>query len=112
VRPTVCQVLADSHIAAVAIAVLLLRSLESGVRILEHPFYRVVDFLINAVATRGIPSGSGTFTFIDWLMPFGYLINTITTLGAAWLVSRWVYGVGPFDSLSRCHARLTRRSCV
>ena len=111
-RPMFRKVLADSHVAAIAIAVLLLKSLESGVRTLEHPFYLAVNFLITSVAIRGIPYGSGTFTFVDWIMPVGYLTNSVTTLGAAWLVSRWVYGVGPFCSLSKCLAGLTRRSCV
>jgi hypothetical protein len=106
------KVLADSHVAATSIAVLLLKALESGVQTLEHPFYRAVSFLITSVAIRGIPYGTGTFTFFDWIMPFGYLMDSITTLGAAWLVSRWVYGVGPFRSLSKCLAGFTRRSRV
>ena len=111
-RPTFREVLADCHIAAVAIAVLLLWSLESGVRALEPLLFRGADFLVNVVAIRGIPHSSGTFTFDDWFIPLAYLPNTVTTFVAAWLVSRWVYGVGPFCSLSKCHARLTRRSDV
>jgi hypothetical protein len=112
VRPTFRGVLADSHIAAVSIAVLLLRGLESGVKALQGPLFRCADFLVNAVAIRGIPYGSGTFTLIDLAIPLGYLTEAMTAFAAAWLVSRWVYGLGPFCSLSKCRARLTRRSDV
>lgn len=108
-RPTFRGVLADSHIGEVSIAVLLLRALESGVKALPGPLFRFVDFLVTAVAIRGLPYGSGTFTFIDLAIPLGYLAETMTAFAAAWLVSRWVYGMGPFHSLSKCYARLKRR---
>jgi hypothetical protein len=112
VRPTFRGVLADSHIAAVSIAVLLLRTLESGVKALQGPLFRCVDFLVTAVAIRGLPYGSGRFTLIDSVLPLGYLTDAITTFIAAWLLSRWVHGVGPFRSLSKCRTRFTRRSDV
>jgi hypothetical protein len=112
VRPTFRGVLADSHIGEVSIAVLLLRALESGVKAIPGPLFRFADFLVTAVAIRGIPFGSGTFTFIDLAIPLGYLAEAMTAFAAAWLVSRWVYGMGPFRTLSRCRARLARRSDV
>jgi len=112
VKPTFRGVLADSHVAAVSIAVLFLRGLESGVKALQGPLFRCADFLVNVVAIRGIPFGSGTFTLIDLAIPLAHLADAITAFAAAWIVSRWVYGVGPFCSLSKCRSRLTRRSDV
>jgi hypothetical protein len=112
VRPTFRGVLADSHIAAVTIVVLLLRGLESGVEALQGPLFRCVDFLINVVAIRGIPYGSGTFTLIDLTIPLVHLADAVTAFTAAWILSRWAYGLGPFCSLSKCRARLKRRSDV
>ena len=111
-RPTFRGVLADSHIGEVSIAVLLLRALESGVRAIPGPLFRFADFLFTAVAIRGIPYGSGTSILIDLAIPIAYLAEAMTAFAAAWLVSRWVYGMGPFCSLSKCRARLGRRSDV
>jgi hypothetical protein len=112
VRPTLRGVLADSHMGEVSIAVLLLRALESGVKALQGPLFRFADFLVTAAAIRGIPYHSGTSILIDLAIPLVYLTEAMTAFVAAWLVSRWVYGVGPFRSLSKCRARLTRRSDV
>jgi len=105
-------VLADSNIAVVSIAVLLLRALESGVKALLGLLFRCVGFFINVVAIRGIPYSSGSFTLIDLIIPLGYLGDTITAFAAAWFVSRWIYGLGPFCALSKFRASLTRRSDV
>jgi hypothetical protein len=68
VRLPLRQILAESHIAAIAIAVLLLRSFESGVHGLGAPLFVVVEFFVSVVAIGGIPYGSGT-TLGEWL-PF------------------------------------------
>jgi hypothetical protein len=112
VRLPLRQILAESHIAAIAVAVLLLRSFEFGVRGLGRPLVGVVYFLVNVVAIGGIPYRCGT-ALGEWLTlipSFAYLFSTAITLSAAWLLSRWVYGVGPFRSLSRCCTGLARRS--
>src|ERR1700692_3381076 len=66
VRLPLRQILAESHIAAIAIAVLLLRSFESGVHGLGAPLFVVVEFFVSVVAIGGIPYGSGT-TLGEWL---------------------------------------------
>ena len=109
------MVLADSHIAAVAIVVLLMRSLDSGVRAIGPPLLPVVDFLITAVAIRGIPSGFGNFGFTYWLSQiptFNHLLNPLISLGAACALSQWVYKLGPFRILSECRVRLAGRNHV
>jgi hypothetical protein len=107
------DVLADSHVAAVAIGVLLLWSLKSGVQAFERPLFHFVYFLVNVVAIRGIPYGSGSFTsgeWLEWLHTFTDFLSAVTCFAVCWFVSRWVYGVGPFRSLSTLRMRLARRN--
>jgi hypothetical protein len=88
------EILADSHIAAVSIAVLLLWALTS--------FFQGLDFLLRLHTYGEMPyfsysvgdRGALAATLFD-------LISTAVDVGAAWLVSQWVYGVGPLRSLSR-----------
>lgn len=101
VEGAIRKVLSHSHIAAIAIAVLLLRSLDLGFRAFGRPLLLVVDFLFDLLALRGIPYGK--FTLGQWLTlipTLGYVLGAFACLLAAWLVARWVYGVNPFRSLS------------
>jgi hypothetical protein len=111
-KRSLSQVLADSHIAAVTIAVLLLWSLDGTFRALWIPVSRAVGFLFTAVAIFDIPYFSPTLTFADRLMlisTFYFLYSAIVSLLAAWLLSRWVYGVGPIRSLVVCRSKLAGR---
>jgi hypothetical protein len=113
VRPTLREVLADSHIAAVAIAVLLIWSLDSGVRAIGPPILSVVGFLVTVVAIRDIPYGFGTFSLGYWfsqIPTFIHFLNAVISLSAAWVLSRWVYKVAPFRSLIECRVTLARRN--
>lgn len=112
-QPSLRETLADTHIAAVAIAVLLLSSLDSGFRALWPPLPRTIEFVVTAIAIRGVPYISPTFTVADWLTwgsAGAYFVYALICLAVAWLVSRWVYGVGPVQGLRRYGARLARRS--
>ncbi len=98
------QVLADSHIAAVAIAVLLLGSLDGAFDALWEFVSRAVGFLGTAVAIFDIPYFSPTLTLADrslLAIAFAYSYSAVMSFSAAWLLSRWVYGVGPVRSLTR-----------
>jgi hypothetical protein len=113
VRPPLREILANSHIPAVAIAVLLLWSLSWGFQALWSPLLRAAGFLFTAVAILDIPYFS--FTTADRLMlttTFLFLFNAFISLAAAWLLSRWVYGMGPLRSLSKYRTRLARRNHV
>jgi hypothetical protein len=115
VKPSVREILAGSHIAAIAIAVLLLWSIEWGFRALWSPLPRVATFLVTAVAIRGIPYFPSTLTGADRAMLVStlfYLFGALACIAAAWLLSRWVYGVGLLRSLSKYRVRLTRRNHV
>lgn len=115
VRPPLRTTLAESHISAITIAVLLLWSLSSLWSIflvLVRPSFRIAEYLVTAVAIRGIPSG-GPFIFGDkatLLVGAQYLFNALVRFAAAWMLAWWVYGDGPLRSLSRYRARVSRRS--
>ena len=107
------QALVDSHVAAAAITILLVWSVEWVCQALSEPIVRLGTFLATAVAIRGIPYIAPTPNFDDRLILLVtsiYLIQALTAVAAAWLLSRWVYGTGPIHSLSSYRGRLTRRS--
>jgi hypothetical protein len=112
VKPSLREVLVDSHIAAVAIAVLLLWSMDSAFRALWNPLCSAVSYLVTVVAILDIPYISAGLKLLNrsmWMMTFSYLFSAVTCLLAAWLLSRWVYGVGPHRSLSEYRRRIRRR---
>ena len=103
------EILAKSHIAAIAIAVLLLWSLGSAFRGLSEPFLRVAEYLFTAAAIRSIPF-ENPFSFLDRVMLFEYLFNALAEFTAAWFVARWVYGQGPLRGLGRYRTKISRRT--
>jgi hypothetical protein len=107
------QILADSHVSAVAIAVLLLWSFDSVLEALWGPTLNAASFLFTAVAIFGLPYIPPIFSFSQrfMLLSIGFfLFNALSCFAAAWLLSRWVYGTGPFRSLKSYGERLVRRS--
>jgi hypothetical protein len=113
VNPSLREVLAESHIAAVAIAVLLVWSLEWLLDALWIPFFRVGEFVINAIAILGIPYDSHVFDFADRQTVFFslfYCFLALTAIATAWTLSRWVYGIGPLKTLREYHKKFVRRS--
>ena len=114
-RPTLREALADSHIAAVAIVILLIWSADSGVRAIGPPILSVVGFLVSMAAIRDIPYGFGTFSLGYWLMQittFTHFLDAVISLSAACVLSRWVYKMGPCRSLIECRVRLARKNNV
>jgi hypothetical protein len=110
VKPNLRQILAESHISAVAIAVLLLWSMVFAFRALLVPSLQVTEYLFTAAAIRAIPFAS-PFTSADRVMLFvriEYLFNTLANFSAAWLLARWVYGEGPLRCFGRYRARVWR----
>jgi len=115
VKRSLREILADSHVAAVATAVLFLWSLYWGFHALWSPLRRAANFLFTAVAILNIPYFSPTLTGADrWMltMTLFFLFNALVSFAAAWLLSRWVYGMGPLCSLSKYRTRLARRNHV
>jgi hypothetical protein len=107
------EVLAESHIAAVAVAVLLLWAITSAAWAISTPVYRAAEFVVTAVAILGIPYSSHTWNASDWFMfvTTGYsLYGALVSFAGAWVLSHWVYGVGPFRALIEYRGKIARRS--
>lgn len=113
------KVLIDSHVAAVTIAMLIFFSAVEAVFALWEPVSQVVSYLITAVAylitavaIRDIPSFPVTRSYVTSSMlpiTFTILLLALANLAAAWLLSRWVYGVGPLRSLGNLRNKLLRK---
>lgn len=107
------EILAESHVSAVAIVVLIYWSLYWGFTAVWGPLTRAFSFLFTAVAILDIPYYSTTFSSADRFalsITLEFLFNAFVCLAAAWLLSRWVYGAGPLRSLSKYRTRLVRRN--
>ena len=115
------KTLSDSHIAAVAIAVLIVWSIDWASKVLFSLL--VLGFVFSgSVVMNGlmwwhdgiIPVGSRDMFFDRSLsiMTLEYLFWTVITYGAAWIVSRCVYVVGPLRTLSTYGAKAARRDYV
>ncbi|MGA3162271.1 MAG: hypothetical protein ABSC77_13775 [Terracidiphilus sp.] len=113
------KILIDSQVAAVAIAVLIFSSALEAVFALWEPVNQVlsslitvVAYLITAAAIRDIPSFTATRSYATSSMlpiTFVILLLALANLAAAWLLSRWVYGVGPLRSLGNLRNKLLRK---
>ena len=115
VKSSLRTILADSHVSAVAIAVLLFWSLDSAFWALWGPVSGAVGFLFAAVAILDIPYFSRTLTIADrfaLFSTFSSLFNSLVYLTAAGFLSRWVYGMGPLRSLSKYRTKLARSNHV
>jgi hypothetical protein len=111
-KPSLRQILADSHVAAVAIAMLLLWSLDTASRGFWIPVFRAAAFLFTAIAILDIPYFSPTLTVADRFMLVTtsiHLYLAVVAFSAAWLLSRWIYGVGPIRSLARYYKDFSER---
>jgi hypothetical protein len=109
------QVLADSHVAAIAVAVLLFAALNGICRGLWDPLYRFGGFVVTGIAIWDIPYIPSIPTAADRLMLLTvahYLYSAFACILGALLLSRWVYGMGPLRSLNACRNELIRRRDV
>jgi hypothetical protein len=103
-KPPLRTVLADSHVSDIAIAAILLRSLDSAFRVLWPPIAHAATFLFTAIAILDVPYCSRTLDTANRLQIMEMSKNLISALIAftsVWLLSRWTYRVGPIRSLSQ-----------
>jgi hypothetical protein len=106
------QTLAESHIAGVAIAVLLFWAIIWGWQGLWVLLDRFLGFLVTAIAILDIPYFPRDFThyrMVLFMSSFD-LFYALVALGGAWLLSNWVYGVEPLRGLRECRARFVGRN--
>jgi hypothetical protein len=110
------RVLRDSHVAAITIAILLFESLDSAFRALVsllEPGYRTILFLITAVTIRGVPHVFEPYDRVSQWMYVAALpsiSSAFVSALSAWILSHWVYGAGPLESLATYRDKLTRKS--
>jgi hypothetical protein len=112
-KPSLREILIESHVAAIAIAVLLLGLLEFGFRALCTLLWPVATYLLTAVAIFDIPYFSRTFTLEDQYIlvtTMSFLLGALANLAAAWVLAYWVYRVGPMRSLTQHYAHLPGRN--
>lgn len=111
-RRSLREVLADSHIAAITIVSLLLGAIDCAFQAIWWPLIQLAEFLATAVAILDIPFiswGRNRYLLINACI---YLLSAVMNLAGAWFLSRWVFGVGPFRSLSSYHNKLIGRTHV
>ena len=107
------EALIRSHVAAIAIAVLMVCSFESFAFALWQPAYSVGSYLLTAVAIQDIPYFRFRYTeFSVVFLACFYLFYALVELAAASALSRLVYGMGPLDSLRKHCATLARKANV
>ena len=106
------EMLADSHVAAIAIVLLLLWSIDWGFRSVLILVSSVGEYVVTAIAIVGIPSGSPFIARGTWVSAWLDFVPALSILLAAWILSRWVYGLGPLRSLGAYRARLMGRDLV
>jgi hypothetical protein len=102
-KPSLRETLAASQVSVVAIAVLLLWFLDLGFRALWGPLWRIVTFLFTAVAIRDVPYVPSSLGASDRMMLYStllYSLEAIMSFAGAFVLAHWIYGVGPFRSLT------------
>lgn len=102
-----------SHISAVAIAVLVFYSFDYFVRAFLDVLPSFVYFIATAMAIRGMPyvsSRTGSLEQFGLFQALYYLLWAATSFVFAWLLSRWIYGLGPFACLKDYRPSLARRN--
>lgn len=105
------QVLADSHVAPIAIAAFLLIAVDGAFRASWPLLLAVTRYLVRDIASLDNPYAE-TITPMSRLVliPSGfYLYAAGVSYGAAWLLSHWVSGVGPFRCLTEHGIRILGR---
>jgi hypothetical protein len=112
VKPSLREILADSHVAAVSIAVLFLWSLASGLQVVWDPFWGAANFVFTSVGIPYIPRTSIGGDRLTLIVTATRLAYSFIYLAVAWFLSRWVYGLGPLRSLTKCLTRVARRNNV
>lgn len=109
---TLRDILAESHVGAAAIAVLVIWSLDGASRALWGPVSRIAGWLLTAIAIFDIPYFSATLTTSDRLILIttcSYLYSAAVSFSAAWFLSQWLYGAGPIRTLVDCRNKLRGR---
>ena len=110
-KPSLRQLLADSHVAAIAIAVLLVASASWAFPILWNPASKGIGEWYE-YARADYTDAAFFFRYIGfrtlWQSISFFLSGAIAHFAAAWILSHLVFGVGPFRALIAHRKKLMR----
>ena len=105
------DVLVRSHVAAVAVALLLLSTLDGLFGGVWPLLWEIGEYIFTTVAIRDIPyfswSVDNRFKLVGICL---YLYSAVVSFCAAWLLSRWFFDSGSIDSLSEYFRRYFREN--
>jgi hypothetical protein len=105
------EILSKSHIAAITIAILLFWFVDAIFQALLPFIYDASNFVFTAIAIFDIPYISSKLDISGSLM-FAYLFTAGASLLAAYILSHWVYRLGPFAALASYSSKLAWRKNV
>lgn len=109
-RNSLRRTLVDSHISIVAIAVLIVWSLNSFARALDRLWLPATDYLATVIATLSFPDSPYSFRDgVSLSLTLWYAFEAIGAGVTAWLLSRWAFGLGPLRALGGYRTRLPLR---
>ena len=94
----------DSKVPAVSIGLLTCWSIYAAFEALWTPFFRVLNFLVEAVAIMDIPYFAKPIDLVDRFLlvqSLSYVFATVASYTGAWLLARLVYGDGPIGILKK-----------
>jgi len=100
------KVLADSHVAAIAIAMLLVSAVDHTFRALWSPISELIKSEIGYVSPLAFPYAKPILI----LTTSSYISAAVTALSIAWILSHWVFGTGPIQILTRYRDTIARRN--
>src|SRR5713101_7942026 len=104
-----------SHVSEVAIAVLLVNSIGLFLRGISRPLVSAADFLVTAIAIRGIPFSSPNSPFLDkftMATTFSGLSGALAAILAASFLSLCCHKLGPIRVLANSITERNRSSRV
>jgi hypothetical protein len=116
VQTSLRKVLIDSHVAVATIAVMLFFTVVCVINFvfaMWDPALELIVYIATAVTIRGIPSAPVTrYYMTGYLLPviLSSLLSVLTYIAAAWVLSHWVYGTGPLQSLANYQGKLVRKN--
>jgi hypothetical protein len=118
-HPSLRKTLADSHVAAVTIAVLLFSSISAAFMAL----WGFIDGALYTLAAEAAAKPSLADLNLDYAtsrmlseamdnlpVTLSLMVSAFVCMFAAWLLSRWTYGVGPLRTLGSYRDRLSRKT--
>jgi hypothetical protein len=106
-KPTLRTILDESHIAIIAITILLGQGIMWLFQLVWFPASEALKIMTDAIK---YPYAHYSFSLIFGLQSvYLFLGEAIPCFAVAWILSVWVFGAGPFEVLIGYHARLEGR---